>query len=81
MLPSFFAFKFISALQRSEELANAMEARGYDPSAERTKYRVSKWKTKDTVSSLIICLILGGCIALMVTKIDVVSLILSLIMG
>ena len=32
---------FISALQRSEELANAMEARGYDPSAERTKFRVS----------------------------------------
>ena len=72
---------FISALQRSEELANAMEARGYDPSAERTKYRVSKWKVKDTVSSLIIVLLLGGCITLMVTKIDVVSLILSLIMG
>ena len=72
---------FISALQRSEELANAMEARGYDPSAERTKYRVSKWKVKDTISSLVILIILGGCIALMVTKIDVVSLIISLIMG
>ncbi len=70
---------FISALQRSEELANAMEARGYDPSAERTKFRVSKWKIGDTISLFIVGLILGGCIALMITKIDVVSLIISLI--
>ena len=70
---------FISALQRSEELANAMEARGYDPSAERTKFRVCKWKIGDTISLFIVGLILGGCIALMITKIDVVSLIISLI--
>ena len=69
---------FISALQRSEELANAMEARGYDPSAERTKFRVSKWKLGDTISSIIVLLIMGGCIALMVTKVDVVALIISL---
>ena len=69
---------FISALQRSEELANAMEARGYDPSAERTKFRVSKWKLGDTISSIIVLLIMGGCIALMVTKFDVVALIISL---
>ena len=71
---------FISALQRSEELANAMEARGYDPSAKRTKYRVNKWKVGDTISSLVVLLILGGCIALMVTKLDLVSLIISLFM-
>ena len=69
---------FISALQRSEELANAMEARGYDPSAERTKFRVSKWKLGDTISSIIVLLSMGGCIALMVTKVDVVALIISL---
>lgn len=69
---------FISSLQRSEELANAMEARGYDPSAERTKYRVSKWKIGDTISFTVVLLVLGGCIALMVTKVDVVSLIISL---
>ena len=69
---------FISSLQRSEELANAIEARGYDPSAERTKYRVSKWKIGDTVSFTVVLLVLGGCIALMVTKVDVVSLIISL---
>jgi energy-coupling factor transport system permease protein len=39
---------FISAFQRSEELANAMEARGYDPSATRTRYRQLKWQARDT---------------------------------
>ena len=29
---------FVSAFQRSDDLANAMEARGYDPSNKRTKY-------------------------------------------
>jgi energy-coupling factor transport system permease protein len=41
---------FISAFQRSEELANAMEARGYDPSATRTRYRQLKWHARDTVA-------------------------------
>jgi energy-coupling factor transport system permease protein len=41
---------FISAFQRSEELANAMEARGYDPSATRTRYRQLKWQARDTVA-------------------------------
>jgi energy-coupling factor transport system permease protein len=39
---------FISAFQRSEELANAMEARGYDPSAKRTRYRQLQWHCQDT---------------------------------
>lgn len=72
---------FISALQRSEELANAMEARGYDPSAKRTKYRVSKWQVKDTISSLVVLVILGGCIALLITKIDLVAMVVSLLVG
>lgn len=38
---------FVSAFQRSEELADSMEARGYDPKAKRTKYRVMKWKISD----------------------------------
>ena len=40
---------FISAFQRSEELANAMEARGYNPSGKRTRYRVLKYKATDLV--------------------------------
>ena len=72
---------FISALQRSEELANAMEARGYDPSAKRTKYRVSKWQVKDTISSLVVLVLLGGCIALLITKVDLVAILVSLLVG
>lgn len=72
---------FISALQRSEELANAMEARGYDPSAKRTKYRVSKWQLKDTISSLVVLVLLGGCIALLITKVDLVAMLISLLVG
>jgi energy-coupling factor transport system permease protein len=68
---------FISALQRSEELANAMEARGYNPSAKRTRYRVNKWHIKDSIASLVILLILGGIIALKVTNVDVVVMIID----
>ena len=39
---------------RSEELAYAMEARGYDPKAKRSRYRKSKWRWADTF-----CLLLG----------------------
>ena len=41
---------FISAFQRSEELADSMEARGYDPSAQRTRYRILKFHWKDLFS-------------------------------
>ncbi|ARJ50376.1 energy-coupling factor transporter transmembrane component T family protein [Staphylococcus lutrae] len=39
---------FISAFQRAEELAIAMEVRGYDAQAERTSYRILKWQARDT---------------------------------
>lgn len=54
---------FISAFQRSEELANAMEARGYNPSAKRTRYRILKFSGRDVVSIMLSMLVLGGCIA------------------
>jgi len=38
---------FVSAFMRSEELANAMECRGYDPKAKRTRFRILKWKWFD----------------------------------
>jgi energy-coupling factor transport system permease protein len=40
---------FISAFQRSEELANAMEARGYNPIAPRTRYRQLHWHLRDSM--------------------------------
>jgi energy-coupling factor transport system permease protein len=55
---------FISAFMRSEELANAMEARGYQPSQPRTRYRLLTWKHHDS-SVLLFCLVLlAGLIAL-----------------
>ena len=38
---------FVSAFQRAEDLANAMEARGYQPGAKRTRYKVLKLKGPD----------------------------------
>ena len=39
---------FISSFKRAEELAVAMEARGYRGGEGRTKYRMLKWKLSDT---------------------------------
>jgi energy-coupling factor transport system permease protein len=39
---------FISSFKRAEELAVAMEARGYRGGEGRTKYRLLKWKMADT---------------------------------
>jgi energy-coupling factor transport system permease protein len=55
---------FISAFQRSEELANAMEARGYDPSATRTRYRQLKWQTRDSFALAFMTLYFIGFIYL-----------------
>ncbi|WP_026688594.1 energy-coupling factor transporter transmembrane component T family protein [Alteribacter aurantiacus] len=38
----------IQSFKRAEDLATAMEARGYDGSSERTKYRELTWKRSDT---------------------------------
>ena len=50
---------FISSFQRSEDLANAMEARGYNPSGKRTRYRLLKWANHDTGALIIVFLIAG----------------------
>lgn len=41
---------FISAFKRAEDLAIAMEVRGYDAQLERTSYRHLEWHFKDTVT-------------------------------
>ena len=49
---------FISAFQRAEDLANAMESRNYNPEAKRTKYKILSWQTTDTLAmsvSIIVC--------------------------
>lgn len=38
---------FVSAFERADQLANAMEARGYDPGRERTRYKTLEMKRVD----------------------------------
>ncbi|CAG9622189.1 energy-coupling factor transporter transmembrane component T family protein [Sutcliffiella rhizosphaerae] len=45
---------FISAFKRAEELATAMESRGYKGGEGRTKYRLLKWQMKDTALMLVL---------------------------
>lgn len=54
---------FVSAFDRADQLANAMEARGYDPSRERTRYKVLKIHSIDYV---------GMGLALAVLVIDII---------
>lgn len=48
---------FINSFKRAEELATAMEARGYQGGEGRTKYRQLVWKSMDTVMIIGILLI------------------------
>ena len=48
---------FISAFKRAEDLATAMEVRGYKGGEGRTRYRQLKWDMKDTVGMLAVVLL------------------------
>lgn len=58
---------FISAFQRSEELADAMEARGYDPKQKRTRYRKLKFHFSDSFAFIL-------CASLMAATITIATL-------
>lgn len=53
---------FVSAFQRAEDLANAMEARGYAPGEKRTRYKMLKMEARDYVLLLIAAMLLAGMI-------------------
>lgn len=57
---------FVSALERSEELANAMIVRGYDPRAKRTRYRLLRFSWRDIIAFLFIGSIFAGIIVMFV---------------
>ena len=57
---------FVSSIERSEELSNAMEARGYDPKAKRSKYRILKFSWRDIIGLFIVALIFGGILTLFI---------------
>lgn len=49
LLPIFIPL-FVQSFKRAEDLATAMEARGYSGSHGRTKYRILSWKKTDTAA-------------------------------
>ena len=54
---------FVSSFMMSDDLAYALEARGYNPRANRTEYRILRWRINDTI-----CLILmAGIMAMFIT--------------
>ena len=59
---------FISAFDRADQLANAMEARGYNPNAQRTRYKVLKMSSLDYIglisSSFLLILNIAICFVL-----------------
>ncbi len=69
---------FMQAFITSGELADAMEARGYDPNAKRTRYRSNKWTLKDTISVILLACFLSGMITLAIIKFDYTSIFPSL---
>ncbi|MCM3762351.1 energy-coupling factor transporter transmembrane protein EcfT [Alkalihalobacillus oceani] len=52
---------FISAFKRAEDLALAMEARGYRGGEGRTKYRLLAWRWRDSLA-VALCLGLSGAV-------------------
>lgn len=48
---------FVSSFNRAEDLATAMEARGYNGGEGRTKYRKLDWHTRDTVTVIVFALV------------------------
>ena len=52
-----------SAFQRSDELADAMEIRGYDPNGKRTRYRKLSFSFRDLIALLVV----GGVFAAVLT--------------
>lgn len=55
---------FVSSIQRAEDLADAMEARGYFPGKERTRYKQLKIKTSDLLFLSFCVIVLAGIIVL-----------------
>jgi len=69
---------FMSAFQRSEELANAMEARGYNPRAKRTRYRNLHWGISDTLSLIFVITITTGVIVTSVMNWNFIEMIFNI---
>ena len=64
---------FISAFQRSEELADAMEARGYDPKQKRTRYRKLSFHFSDIFIFLLCSSLMAGTIIISINNMTLMT--------
>ena len=64
---------FVSSFAMSDDLAFALEARGYNPRAKRTQYRKLHWKVKDTVAIILTILYMAAFITLTAMKFDFIK--------
>ncbi len=69
---------FVSAMQRSDELANAMIARGYNPQAKRTRYRQLRFNWRDLFIISFCAAFFTGALVLRAYGVDFVALISGL---
>lgn len=51
---------FVSAFKRAEDLAVAMEVRGYRGGEGRTRYRQLKWDFRDTTAMIVLVMLVGS---------------------
>lgn len=63
---------FVSAFTMSDDLAFALEARGYNPKGNRTSYRVLKWSIKNTIFLILIAILVAGIMTISIMKIDLI---------
>ena len=71
---------FVSALERSEELANAMIVRGYDPKAKRSRYRLLRFSWRDIIAFIVVGALFAGILYLSIidmknNRIDLIQII------
>ncbi len=62
---------FMSAFTTSGQLADAMEARGYDPNAKRTRYKTNHWGLRDYMGCLFAACWLAAIIVLCILQPDI----------
>ncbi|WP_430535918.1 FAD export ECF transporter transmembrane subunit FmnA [Listeria rocourtiae] len=58
---------FVSSFNRAEELANAMEARGYQGDKERTRFRILQWHLGDVIAALTLVALTTALITLRIS--------------
>lgn len=61
---------FSIAFQKAGELANAMDARSYNPRYARTRYRIFKLHFGDWIAFAVLCLLFGFLIGMTFIKLD-----------